>query len=96
MNKHTPGPWVWWTSNSYRRLKNSDDKIVAYGYVCSDGACDISISESDMALIAAAPDLYEAAVKALNFITSTEGEFGITLDSGVMLRAALKKAQGTT
>lgn len=45
-------------------------------------------------LIAAAPDLYEAAVLALNYITNTEGEFGVTFQSGDALRAALAKARG--
>lgn len=45
-------------------------------------------------LIAAAPDLYAAAEKALNYIANTEGEFGVTLNSGDALRAALAKARG--
>lgn len=40
----------------------------------------------------AAPDLLEAAEQALNFIENTESELGITLESGIMLRAAIKRA----
>lgn len=63
MAEHTPGPWVWWTSNSWRRLKRDDRGItqsVMEPYVCSDGHPDCSINEADMRLIAAAPDLLEA------------------------------------
>lgn len=35
------------------------------------------------------PNLYEAAERALNYITNTESEWGITLECGDMLRAAL-------
>lgn len=44
-------------------------------------------------LISAAPDLLEAARSALNYITNTESEFGIVLDSGDKLRAAIAKAK---
>lgn len=56
MSKHTPGPWKW------RRLKRDDRGItqnVLEPYVCPDGHPDLLISEEDMALIAAAPDLLE-------------------------------------
>lgn len=39
-------------------------------------------------------DLLEAAKTALNYITNTESELGITLDSGDALRAAIRKATG--
>jgi len=44
-------------------------------------------------LIGAAPALLAAAEKALNYITNTEGEWGITLDSGDALRAAIALAR---
>lgn len=43
-------------------------------------------------LMAASPDLLEAAKRALNFIENTEAEHGITLDSGDALRAAIARA----
>ena len=61
--KWTPGPWKWRTSNSWRRLKRDDRGIsqsVLEPYVCSGGQPDISISDEDMHLIAAAPEMYEA------------------------------------
>jgi hypothetical protein len=37
-------------------------------------------------------ELLQAAQRALNYIANTEGELGITLESGDMLRAAIAKA----
>jgi hypothetical protein len=64
--RFTPGPWEWWTSNSWRRLSSEHRDHPREGAVLcphvsrSDGHPDVSISEADMALIAAAPDLYAA------------------------------------
>ena len=55
--KATAGPWKWWTSNSWRRLKRDSLGItqnVLEPYVCRDGHPDLSISEEDMDFIAAA------------------------------------------
>jgi len=45
-------------------------------------------------LIAAAPCLLHAAERALNFIENTESELGIELESGDLLRAAIRRARG--
>lgn len=62
---HTPGPWKWWTSNSWKRLgadlEHGRTKFVLEPYVCRDGHPDLIVSKEDMALIAAAPDFYHAA-----------------------------------
>jgi hypothetical protein len=58
-----PGPWEWWTSNSWRRLisrQGSKTANVLCPIVTPDGHPDCVVSKADMALIAAAPDLYEA------------------------------------
>jgi hypothetical protein len=61
---HTPGPWKWWTSNSWRRLTShaggrsgQDGGVLCPTTQASDGHPDIIATEDDMALIAAAPDL---------------------------------------
>lgn len=63
----TPGPWRWWTSNSFRRLStdaDGKDGGVAYATVHPiDRHPDIVIREPDMALIAAAPRLLAALVE---------------------------------
>lgn len=63
---HTPGPWEWWTSNSWRRLRHSDRGVstnVLYPSVHSDGQADIDVTEDDMGLIAAAPEMLAAGVE---------------------------------
>ncbi|EPR9026442.1 hypothetical protein ACU9CR_003744 [Cronobacter dublinensis] len=59
----TPGPWEWWTSNSFLRLSSQatgKDGGVIDSYAMSDGHTSLSVSKADMALIAAAPDLLAA------------------------------------
>lgn len=66
----TPGPWRWWTSNSWRRLSSDHPEHRREGCVLcpivqrSDGHPDIIVTDGDMALIAAAPELYEALADA--------------------------------
>ena len=63
MTTHTPGPWEWWTSNSWRRLRHTDRGVstdVLIPFALKDGGADIDVTPADMALIAAAPDLLEA------------------------------------
>ncbi|POU03581.1 hypothetical protein C3369_07100 [Escherichia sp. ESNIH1] len=61
---HTPGPWKWWTSNSFLRLSSEatgKDGDVIDSYKLSDGHTTVCVkNKSDMALIAAAPELLEA------------------------------------
>jgi hypothetical protein len=65
--KHsTPGPWSWWTSNSVKRLSHERDGDVMYAYRPhrGDPPADLCISQEDMALIAAVPDML-AHIRAL-------------------------------
>lgn len=84
MRKHTPGPWEWWTSNSWRRLRSICDgrgniKDVLIPMVAlADGHPDLAVSESDMALIASAPDLLAALEELVVF---AEGERNIAFSS---------------
>lgn len=84
---HTPGPWTWWTSNSWRRLRHDDPatghtvSVVEPYNQRSDNHPDVIVSEADMALIAAAPDML-AELKSLRKrfyraleLTGTTGEF---------------------
>ena len=64
-----PRPWVWWTSNSWRRLKvggigrNGGDNVLE-PYVAPDGYPDCVVSKEDMDLIALAPDMARAIIVA--------------------------------
>jgi hypothetical protein len=66
---HTPGPWKWWTSCSFRRLGSEatghDGDVLHAVIQRSDGHPDVHLPNGgvdgpDARLIAAAPELYEA------------------------------------
>lgn len=95
MSRHTPGPWKWRTSNSWRRLSSEHrdhprEGAVLCPVVARDGHPDLSVSESDMALIAAAPDLLEA-LKAM--VEQEVGTEPIT-DAEKKAVSAIAKAEG--
>lgn len=59
----TPGPWEWWTSNSFLRLSSKatgKDGGVIDSTVMRDGHPTLIVKKEDMTLIAAAPELLEA------------------------------------
>lgn len=61
----TPGPWEWWTSNSWRRLSSTarghdQQGGVICPTIARDGHPDLIVKEADMVLIAAAPSLWAA------------------------------------
>lgn len=61
--RFTPGPWEWWTSNSFLRLSSKatgKDGGVIDSTVMRDGHPTLLVKKEDMALIAAAPELLEA------------------------------------
>jgi len=84
MIKHTPGPWIVLTKTNkptavYREYDTTE------GVICRMGAKRAALN-ADACLIAAAPDLYEAARKALEVVP-----VGPELDA---LVDALLKADG--
>lgn len=92
--KHTPGPWQWWTSNSFLRLSSQatgKDGDVIDSFKMSDGATSLSVKVADMNLIAAAPDLLEALQ---NMVTAYEYEASIDNPALLAARAAISKALG--
>lgn len=92
MNGAAPVFWHW----DYNRMAGEPNRADALAVAVSgrehhaDWFADID--HPDALLIAAAPELLEAAQKALNYIANTESELGVTLDSGDALRAAIAKA----
>lgn len=93
--KYTPGPWKWWTSNSFLRLSSQatgKDGGVIDSYVMRDGHPSLRVSKEDMALIAAAPDLLEALQDLLIRVADDE-EYGPE-HAITRARAAISKALG--
>lgn len=108
MSAHTPGPWEWQTSNSWRRLGTiHGDGNVMYPCVQRDGHPDVTFLNGgfegpDARLIAAAPQLLEAleeAVASGMVPVSSAAEGGAPAYSRVIraadqIRAAIKAAKG--
>lgn len=102
--KFTPGPWRVEVGQDYYAPSmqphvyvSSEETVCAATVVATMGTYGgiaLEQKQANAHLIAAAPELYEALERALNFIANTESEFGIQLDSGDAARAALRKARG--
>jgi hypothetical protein len=98
--KGTPGPWKWWTSNSFLRLSGADGKdggVICPTVSSSDRHPDLIVSPADMALIEAAPDLLEAlqgALYRLDLLISTGQEVYLDVLTRDKARAAISKATG--
>lgn len=73
MSAHTPGPWTWHTSCSWRRLMHDDrgqsSSVLMPVRSQADGHPDIVVRPEDMALIAAAPDLLTALVSLVSALS---------------------------
>lgn len=91
-DEHTPGPWAWSTSNSWRRLSSAarDGNVLCPTVQRSDGHPDVVVSEADMALMAAAPDLLAASEAALAYFD----KYGALRQEATLLMAAIAKARG--
>lgn len=94
---YTPGPWEWWTSNSFLRLSSKvtgKDGGVIDSYRMSDGHTSLSVKYEDMALIAAAPELLESLQSCIEWLDihapAGSAESLCITDS----RAAIAKALG--
>lgn len=97
--EHTPGPW-----SIHHTEPRSGEVAVVYctttGYVNICGASDRewsnSINDANAHLIAAAPDLYEAAYEALEDMQAVRHSCGTYELQGTVekLTAALAKARG--
>jgi hypothetical protein len=93
--KFTPGPWVTFDSNN-AGTGISTEAGASFATAWSSGGVPLLEfpHAANARLIAAAPDLYEALMRCLNFIENNESEFGETLDSGDCARSAIAKARG--
>lgn len=101
MSKHTPGPWF--AQAGYLTIYNLSDGNVgttcAIAKVLRDQPGDDE-AEANARLIAAAPELYDAAANALDTLLSCcvagDGvdDRNAMLEAQQMLRAAIRKATG--
>lgn len=92
---HTPGPWKWWTSCSFRRLSAQGDGDVLCAVTQSDGHPDVHIKNGgwegpDGRLIEIAPTLLAKYERLLAELTARRAR-----DAEVeALVAAAKRANG--
>lgn len=97
---HTPGPWSVNTAHEDPQFQSVSDKDgrtiadIAYHKFTETHYPLRAESEANARLIAAAPELLDAAKWALNFITNTERSYGIELDASAKLRSAIDNAEG--
>ena len=97
-NSFTPGPWQWWTSNSFLRLSSQatgKDGGVIDSYVMRDGHPSLRVSKEDMALIEAAPDLLKALQNATRVLEAGKNvKFSDWIETIHESKAAISKALG--
>jgi hypothetical protein len=89
--KFTPGPWKWWTSNSWRRLTAHNgpggqyirEGDVLCPIIASDGHPDCIVTEANMALMGAGPEMHAALKRAHDMLQAVAGDIedGGSLDS---------------
>lgn len=103
---HTPGPWVW-IDHSLRPANPDPEhsavhtiveaESIGVGFVCSDWRTTIAESDSNKALIAAAPQLLDAARAAAAVFSRQKWRADSTDPEAVALaklRAAIAAAAG--
>ena len=84
--KHTQGPWLYHESTNQVHVKN--------GATVAEVMPHYRNAVADGKLLAAAPELLEAASQALAHIEADEVTHGRKFAAGEMLRAAIAKAVG--
>lgn len=109
--KHTPGPWKWEGYNlfpvepnpAYEPGRYTVHTIIAaeyigWGFLCSDHKQTCAESNANQLLIAACPDLLDAAIAAEATLARGRWIEGSTDPEAIALfklRAAIAKATGT-
>ena len=100
---HTPGNWNWHTSNSWKRLCSDQGHgkqvpVLTPAINPRDGQAELDVSKQDMALMAAAPDLYAACTAYLDAIAEEDYGRGAIKASAAweLMTSAIAKAEGRT
>ena len=91
-NNHTPGPWVVITE-----LRPTDEIVcdmLNSGYVAITQGQKLANWRNDAKLIAAAPDLFEAAEIVASSLAKFIGPLDIEYRGLIQIRAAIAKAKG--
>ena len=94
---YTPGPWKAKTVKALGIYANNDQQIAVVHNEMPRGGRrqdDYNIEEANARLIAAAPDLLEAAKVLISSLVWERKRSGITYAGGEMLEAAIAKAEG--
>ena len=99
MAEHTPGPW-----ERLRRSGQDNSGSIAVGQKDSPHVCSVrysqhpefplEVAEANARLIAAAPELLEAAKSALWFDANNVSDSHLDVDIKAKLEAAIAKAKG--
>jgi len=90
-NEHTPGPWVW----SGNDLDGDTDGLESVMEPRVDGgSIYLGITPANARLIAAAPDLLEAAIEALQQLDCDNPNCKAVDLLEVAIRAALHQGEG--
>ena len=93
MTKHTPGPWRWWLCKDGSYDSNNDYVQVAGRPEHVAQIRIASVSEADLCLIAAAPDLLEALRTIVKSLSDQDDEGMIEhAEPMIRARAAIQKA----
>lgn len=87
---HTPGPW---REHSHRQIGPDAGIVCEVWAAIGWGADAIAEADANVHLIAAAPELYDAALRALVVVAGCNAD-GAFDEQERMLRAALTKAGG--
>jgi hypothetical protein len=94
-NKHTPGPWEWvgrdLESNFPGHYAAVIETTVSCGQFCYGGSVELTISDEDKRLIAAAPDLLALLVELVDI----EGPCPGTASWASKVHAVIAQATGS-
>jgi len=90
----TPGPWKWWTSNSWKRLSSeAQEGGVICPFVSRDGHPDLTVSEADAKLIAMTPDLAHKVLEQQAALEAQAAEIARLTARAEKAEAALSESQ---